>query len=332
MLRTRSLWLQAAALLLFSIAIHAQTCLSAPDIDPPTRASVEAAVRRYFDMTARGDAAALKQSSISSLASNFSGIESTLKNNQPDLGGSAAAIRPPFLLNAEGSQPLARAEFLCGVFGKFGQTPQSAVFVLNDLPPGKYSVAILDVSGGKHPITLTLVLQQLAGEWKLAGFYTRSQQACGHDASWFAQQAREFKSRSQLHNAWLYYREAIALASPVDFMSTLFTDKLYDEIQTVQPADMPINDAAVDLTAAGKTFRWTAIFPLAVADDLNVVLKYSAPDISNTQKTYEQNIQIIKAVVAKFPELKSAFTGAVARAVVASGEDYGSLLPMKEIK
>jgi hypothetical protein len=316
----------------FAAAARAQTCLSAPDIEPSTRAALEAAAKRYFEMSARADAAALKQNSIPSLAASFSAVEKALKDNQPDLTGASATVRPPYQLIAEGLEPVARAEFLCGVFGPSGQTSQSAVFALNNLPPGKYAVTILDARGGKKPITLTFVLEQQGADWKLAGFYARSQQACGHDGAWFAQQARDFKSKSQNHNAWLYYREAIALTSPVDFMSTQATDKLYDEIQTVQPADMPVNDTAIDLFAGGKTHRWTAIFPLPVGDELDVVVKYSSSDISNTQKTFEENVQVIKALVTKFPELKSAFAGVVARAVSPTGEDYGSLLPTKDMK
>lgn len=322
----------AVLLLLWTAPVLGQTCTGAADMEPPARTALETAAKRFFDMSARGDAAAMKQNSIPSLAANFAGVESALKENQPALSGASASVRPPFLLNAEGSGPLAHAEFLCGVFGPSGQTSHSAVFVLNDLPPGKYAITILDVSGGKRALTLTLVLQQLGADWKLAGYYARSQQACGHDFAWFAQQARDFKAKSQNHNAWLYYREAIALASPVDFMSTQATDKLYDEVQSVQPADMPADGNALDLNAGGKTYRWTAIFTLAVGDDLDVVVKYSAADISNTQKTFAENGQVIKALVAKFPELKTAFAGVVARAVAPSGEDYGSLLPMREIK
>ncbi len=87
------------------------------------------------------------------------------------------------------------------------------------------------------------------------------------------------------------------------------------------------------LSAAGKTYRMTEIFPLAVGDDLDVVVKYSSADISNTQKTFQDNMAVIKALVAKFPELREAFAGVVARAVdPPSGQDYGSMLPMKEIK
>ena len=46
-------------------------------------------------------------------------------------------------------------------------------------------------------------------------------------------------------------------------MSTLVRDRLYDDTQSVQPADMPANGSTVDLSAAGKTYRMTEIFPAA---------------------------------------------------------------------
>lgn len=331
-LRLRTLWLKLLSFLLLTGALHAQTCLSAADMDPSVRTALETAAKRYFDMSSRGDSAALKQNSIPSLAANFAGVEAVLKDHQANFAGAAVTIRPPFLLTAEGSEPFEHAEFLCGVFGKSGQTADSAVFALNHLPPGKYAVAIMDVTGGKSPLTLTLVLEEIGSDWKLAGFYAHSFHAAGHDGAWFVQRAREFKDKSQTHNAWLYYREAIALNSPVDFMSTQATDRLYDEIQFVQPGDMPTDGKPIDLAVGTATYRWTAIFPLAVGDDLHVVVKYSCSDISNTQKTFEENLRVIKALVAKFPELKSAFVGVVARAVAPSGDDYGSLLSMKEIK
>jgi hypothetical protein len=301
-------------------------------MDASVRTGLETTAKRYFEMSARGNVGALKQNSIGSLANSFAGIEAAVKDNQAALDGAQATVRPPFFLIADGSEPLARAEFLCGVFGKAGQTKDSAVFVLNNLPPGKYAVTILDVNGGHTPMTLTLVLQQVGSDWKLAGFYAKSTQAAGHDANWFIQHARDFKAKSENHNAWLYYREAITLSSPVDFMNTLATDQLYDEAQATQPSDLSANGNAADLSAGGKVYHVTEIFPLAVGDDLDVVVKYQATDVSNTARTFQENTALIKALVAKFPELRHAFAGVVARAVEPSGRDYGTLLPMKDIK
>jgi hypothetical protein len=298
----------------------------------PLRSVLELAARHYFDLSAHGDVAGLRQNSIPMLAGSFGGVESAVKDNAAAFSGAHATVRPPFQLTADGPEPLPHAEFLCGVFGSSGQTAQSAVFVLNNLPPGKYGVVILDVKGGKEGRMLTMILQQTGGDWKLAGFYVRPSEAAGHDAAWYAGKAREYKKKSQNHNAWLYFHEAIALSSPVDFMSTQASDRLYDETQSVQPADMPANGNAVELSAAGRSFRMTEVFPLGVGDDLDVVVKYSSLDISNTQKTFQDNMAVIKGLVVKYPELREAFAGVVARAVTPTGQDYGSMLPMKDIK
>jgi hypothetical protein len=127
--------------------------------------------------------------------------------------------------------------------------------------------------------------------------------------------------------------EAHELLTPVDFMSTLATDKLYEEAETVKPADLPSGGAGpIDLSANGQTYKVTTIFPLVVGNDLDLVVKFQYPDISNTGQAFQANMAVIKALVAKFPEFRDAFAGVVARAVEPSGRDYGTLLPMKEIK
>ncbi len=283
---------------------------------------------RLYDMAARGDAASLRQSAITSLATNFSGIESAVKDNQAHLAATQPAPRPPFLLRAEGTEPLARAEFLCGVFGAQGQTRDSAVFVIPNLPPGNYGIVTLDASSAQAAYTVSFVLQQQAGEWKLGGFYVRLTQVAGHDGNWFADRARGFKTKGQNHNAWFYYGEARELLVPVPFMATASTDKLYDEMQTVKPADLP----PVDLTAGAKTYRLTDLFPVSVAQDFDLVVKYQSADVSDSGRTFQDNAAVMKALVAKYPELRDGFAGVVVRAVEPSGRDYGSMLPMKEIK
>jgi len=301
-------------------------------MDNSVRTALETTAKRFFDMSALGDVAGLKQNSIASVASNFAGIEAAVKENQSAFARAKASVRPPYLLTADGSEPLAHAEFLCGVFASSGQTKNSAVFILNNLPPGKYGVTVLDVSGGQGGRTLTLVLQLVYNDWKLAGYTARPTEACGHDGAWFTQRARDFKAKGQNHSAWLYYREALALSAPVDFMSTLATDQLIDGAQATQPADLPANGKTIDMTAGGKVYHLTDIFPRAEGADLEVEVRYAAADVSNTARTFQDNTALIKALVAKFPEFREAFAGVVARAVDPSGRDYGTLLAMKDVK
>jgi hypothetical protein len=307
---------------------QAQTCLTTGDMDESTASALVSTATRFYDMAARTDTAALRQNAIPSLASDFSGIESAVKENQAHLTGISAVPRPPFLLKAEGTQSIERAEFLCGVFGAQGQTRDSAVFVIPNLPPGNYGIVTLDAASPQNAHTVSFVLQQAGRDWKLGGFYAKPSQIAGHDGNWFATQARESKSKGQLRNAWFYFGEARELLVPVPFMATATTDKLYDEMQAVKPADLP----PLDLAAGGKTFRVTDVFPVPIGRDLDLVVKYQSANVSDTGKTFQDNMAVMKALLAKYPECRDGFGGIVVRAVEPSGRDYGSMLPMKDIK
>jgi hypothetical protein len=336
--KSRSLLLSyaLAVLVLSAPGVLAESCLTAGDMDAPTLTTLNATALRYFELVAKGDTASLRQSAIPSLAGDFAGIETIVKDNQPALAGSKATVRPPFLLEAGGAAPIPRAEFFCGVFGSKGQSRDSAVFSLSNLPPGKYGVAILDAPSSQGAYTISMILQQQGSDWKLGGLYIRTIQSAGHDSDWYSARARDFQNKGQMHNAWLYYLEVRVLVSPLPFMSTATTDKLYDESQKLQPADFPAEGKTADLSAgsaAGATiYKLTALFPEAVGDDLDLIVKYQAADVSNTAQTYQSNVAVMKALVAKYPELRDAFAAVVARAVDPSGHDYGTLLAMKEIK
>jgi hypothetical protein len=313
---------------LSALVAQAQTCLTTSDMEEATASALVATGTRLYDMAARGDSAALRQNAITSLASDFSGIENAVKENQANLTGVRPVARPAFLLKAEGTAPLDRAEFLCGVFGAQGQTRDSAVFVIPNLPPGNYGIVTLDAASPQGAYTVSFVLQQQGNDWRLGGFYAKPSQIAGHDGNWFATHAREFKSKGQLRNAWFYFGEARELLVPVPFMATATTDKLYDEMQAVKPADL----APLDLTAGAKTFKVTDLFPVPVGRDFDLVVRYQSADVSDTGKTFQDNMVVMKALLVKYPECRDAFGGIVVRAVEPSGKDYGSMLLMKDIK
>ncbi len=327
----------AVVLLVFSASnVLAENCLTTADMDAATRTALIGAGVRYFNFVATGDAASLRQNSIPSLAADFSSIAGTVKDNQAALAGAKSTARPPFLLEADGTAAIAHAEFFCGVFGSRGQTRDSAVFYLNNLAPGKYGVVIFDAPTPKGAYTVSVILQLMGSDWKLGGLYLKAAQAGGHDSDWFIARARNFQAKGQAHNAWLYYLMARSLVSPLPFMSTAVTDKLYDDSQKLQPADFPAEgkkaDLSVGTTVGTATYKLTALFPQTVGDDLDLIVKYQVNDISNTNQTFQNNIGVMKALVGKFPEVRGAFAGVVARAVDPRGRDYGTLLTMKEIK
>jgi hypothetical protein len=332
---SRSMLLKCAALALLAFPtanVLAESCLIGSDLDSATRTALTEAGVRYFDLITKGDTASLRQRAMPSVASDFSVIETTVKDNQAALAGSKAAIRPLFLLAADGAEPIAHAEFYCGVFGSKGQTRDSAVFTLDNLSPGKYAVVIVDAPSSKVAHTVSLILRQEGSDWKLGGLYIQAAELAGHNSSWFATRARDFQAKGQMHNAWLCFIEAISLVSPLPFMSTKASDDLYDESQKLQPADFPAEGKTADLVSGTATYKLTAILPTVVGDELDLVVKYQAADVSNTNLAYQSNVAVMKALVAKYPELRNAFAAVVARAVDPGGRDYGTMLAMKEIK
>ena len=312
--------------------LTAQTCQTANDMDVTARAAITASAERYFGLAVRGDTASLRQASIPSMASDFAGIDTTVKDHQKALAGAQPILKGSFLLNADDVSPNQRQEFYCGVFGKNGQTANSAAFYLNSLPAGKYAVVLLDATSAIGRTMFSEVLQQVGNDWKLGGLYIKSAQFAGHDSDWFLAQARQFKSKGELHNAWFFYLEARNLISPLPFMSTLATDKLYDESQPLQPADLPAAGKSASLVAGTATYKLTAVFPEIVGNDLDLIVRYESANVSNANLAYQENVNVMKALVTRFPEVRDAFAAVVARAVDTSGRDYGTLLAMKDIK
>jgi hypothetical protein len=325
-------WTAVCLLVLASWTAHAQSCQTASEIEAASKTAIQTTAQRYFDMASKGDAASLRQNAIPSLASDFTGIEGTIKENQANLSGAQATIKSYFLLDASGPAPIPNAEFYCGVFGKTGQTANSAAFYLNSLPPAKYAVVLLDATSSSGRTMVSQVLQQVGTDWKLGGLYIKPAQVAGHDSEWFLARAREYKTKGQLHNAWFYYEEARSLISPLPFMSTLATDKLFDESQNLQPTDIPGGGKTADLPAGAVTYKMLSVFPQVVGKDLDLIVRYQTASIANTNQAYQDNVNVMKAALQKWPELRDGFAGIVARGVDASGQDYGTLLAMKDIK
>src|SRR5262249_34535921 len=103
------------------------------------------------------------------------------------------------------------------------------------------------------------------------------------------------------------------------------------ESHPIRPSDLPIEGNRSEFSAGGKTYRLTDMYPVGVGNDLDLVVRYESPNVSDTNLAYQENVAVIKAVVAKYPEFRDAFAGIIARATEPSGKDYGTLLGTKEL-
>ncbi len=307
----------------------AQTCDSGADLDVAAKSGIENAARRYFSMSAQGDAAGLKADAIPQVAADFASIEQAVVDNKKYFAEGTPEIAATYLLDASQSKgTLHRADFYCGIYN----SSQRVGFSISNLPAGRYALVIQQVSGDKGSIRLTMILEDIGGSWKLAGYYPRLASIGGHDGQWFLSKARDFKTANQLHDAWFYYLTAWDLLAPVDFISTPQLDKIADEMQPVRPGDLPSDDSPMNLSASGKIYRVTELAPVPAGNDLALRIRYQSADAANNAVAYQNNVAVIKAIVARYPELRDAFGAVIARAVDNSGHDYGSLLAMKDVK
>src|SRR5689334_424052 len=92
-LRTPLLWTALALLPFSGMSARAQTCQTSGDLDDATRSAITSSGQRYFAMAAKGDAASLRQNAIPSLASDFAGIESSVKGHQEALAGGQPTVK-----------------------------------------------------------------------------------------------------------------------------------------------------------------------------------------------------------------------------------------------
>ncbi len=322
----------AGLMILLAMAVGstalAQTCFNGPDLDTPTRNAIEGVARKYFDMSVHGDVAGLKANSIPAITGDFGSIERAVVTNKDFLAEGQPTIAGTYLLDAsQAKAALPRADFYCGIYNSADRIG----FFIPNLPPGRYAIVMQKVEG-KDPITLTLILQEMAGAWKLAGYYPRLTSVGDHDGQWYLAKAREYKAKVQAHNAWFYYLTAWELMAPVDFMSTPQLDKVADEMQAARPADLPSSAAPLSLTANGAVFKADEISPVPIDNNLYLRVAYTTADVANRRLASQDNLAVAKALVAKYPEVRDAFYAVIARAADDKGNEYVTVVPMKDVK
>lgn len=308
---------------------QAQECYSGSEIEGSTARAVSAAAQQYFAMSAQGDVAGLKSNAVPEVAANFGGIEQAVISNKSLFAQGQLSDTRIFVLDAINSKTTwQRAEFYCGIYN----SPDRVGFAIPNLPPGRYAITIARVTG-KEPITLTMILQDAGKDaWKLAGYYARLNSLGSHDGQWYLTKAREYKGKGQALNAWLYYLTAWDLMAPVDFMSTPALDKLADEMQAARPADVASATTPMGIMAGGKPFKVTDVAAVAVNGDLYVRVQYETPDAGNPILASQENAAVMKALLAKYPELRNAFGGLLAQATDGQGHEYGTVTPMKDVR
>ena len=315
-----------AMLLAAGLPAWAQSCQTREEMPEQARTALDNTAKQTFDQAARGDLNSLRTNSIPTL--NFdTDVASPVNGNKAAMQGATAQIRTSFLLDT-GPTPSPEGRFYCGVFGANGMAPNGAEFDIPNLPAGKYGVVFQDFNGPKGPYVLSTIFQDVGG-WKIADFRLHPEAAVGHDGLWYLEQARQFKTRGQNHNAWFYYVTSWDLLAPVPFMESRLLSKILQESGSIQPKDVPTGGKPVSYTANGKTYHITEMSVLHQDNSFDLSLKYSVPSTADFNATQADARNLANALVNQYPELKQVFNRVWAHAVDPSGGDVPGLINLK---
>ncbi len=325
-----------AALLVLSASIgvcpsaEAVSCTTASQMTPAERDHYVQTVRALGTRIQTADIAAVRQETIAPVAAQFDPVAASIQAVAPQIQAATLTVNALYSLKAADLKATQdETQFFCSV-------PGSGLVIsvtIPQLPPGDYLLAILRATGVEHPQQLSLLLQNDppgTPQWKLAGFFVRPLSAAGHDGVWYWTAARNYAQKKQDWNAYFYYQTAAFLLNPVDFLSSPNLEKLQKEAQAVRPPDLPGANPLV-LKANGQSFDITSLRTESFPGGLDLVINYRTNDVSDPVATHSQIVELMKAMLAQYPELRQAFHGLWVYANADRQSPYAIELPMNKI-
>ena len=317
-------------ILSFGSGAFAVSCTTQAQMTIAQRNGLSDAAKAMMGLIQRGDVRGLQGDTLPSVASDFSGIASTVANLKLQIQTATLTVENVYLLDASG-QPAGSAptEFFCG----------EPVVSLNfsDLPTGVYALAIGHATGVQQPQQIALILaKSTSGQWMLGGLYAKPMIYAGHDGLWYWTAARKYTAGNQNWGAWLYYGIAKRLLDPLDIMSSPNLEKLQSESAKVKPASFP-GPNPVSLAAHDGTYSLSAIDTTTAFGALDLDVHY-VPDAAQAEQLRDppsarkQVLDIMEALLDQHPELHQVFHGIWVQADQGAGSLFALELPMDSIR
>ena len=276
-----------------------------------------------------GDLQGLRANTLPAVAADFNAIAASVQNLRPLVQTATITVNEVYLLDASTNPAAAtHTDFYCG----------SPVVVVNfpSLPQGTYALAILHATGVPQPQQIAMILSKsLDNRWLLAGLFFKPMIAAGHDGLWYWVSARKYAQSNMKWNAWLYYRMASSLLSPLDFLSSPNLTKLQRESDLARPVNFP-GEKPMTLNAFGSSYTLTAIQTTTMFGSLDLDVEYSpdpneAAQLRDPAVARRQVTQVMAALVELHPELQQAFHGMWVRANQGTASLFALELPMDQI-
>jgi hypothetical protein len=310
--------------------VSAVTCTTQSQMTDAQRTVYEQAVRGLAAEIQSANVSAVKANTIASVAAQFDSIAGTIQSVSPTIQGAVLTIQSIYGLRATDLKSPQDTQFFCSV-------PGSQLLInisIPQLPPGDYAFAIMHATNVKQPQQISIILENdPAGstQWKLAGIFVRPLTYAGHDGVWYWTQARAYANKKQQWNAYFYYQTAAYLLSPVDFISSPNLEKLQKEMSSVRPDDLPGTEP-MKIVANQQTFDITNIQTDGSLGGLDLIVNYKTSDVSDPVTTRSRNIEVMKALLSRHPELREAFHGLWVYANAENQKPFAIELPMNQIQ
>jgi hypothetical protein len=308
---------------------NAASCTTQAQMTPSQRDSLVSAAQNILVQVQQGDVQSIRANTLAAVAADFDAIASSVTTLQPLLQHAAITIDNLYALDASAEpQGAPRTDFYCG----------SPVVTLNfvGLPSGTYAFVIVHGTGVPKPQQVSLMLAKTADtHWMLAGIFSKPMTEADHDGLWYWVSARKFAEKKMEWNAWLYYRLAVELLAPVEFLSSSNLDKLHHEADALHPAGLPGTDPVM-INANGSAFTITEVDTTSALGPLDLNVHFN-PDAVQTGQlrdpsaARQQVVNLMAAMLALHPELRVAFHGIWVHADQGNNSIFALELPMTEV-
>jgi hypothetical protein len=316
-----------------------ETCTTQSAMTDSDRNALANAARGMAEKVQADDAAGLQAVTIAEYAKNFGAIQGAVGNASAKVKGAALAVEQVYLLDASELKPgpdgkPGNAQFLCTL----NRSIAEADFSIPALPSGKYGFAIVEARGTATPWRLSFLMQQVQGQWQMAGFYPGAMTAAGHDGLWYWTQARTMAKSKEPWNAWLYYQQAEVLLNPSGLILSTHLEKLRNEQGTAAPpalsggisAESPLVVKGAD--GAEYHFIGLGVDDSLAKDKIDVMARLKVDQLGDAVAARKRNTDAMSALVAAYPELRKGFHGVWILSEVPGQNPYATELAMNEIR
>lgn len=317
---------------------HAEKCVTQSAMTETDRNALVSAAKGMAEKVLANDAAGLQALTIAEYAHNFGAIQGAVGSTSPKIKGATLLVEQVYLLDASDLKPGAdgkpgNAQFLCTL----NRSIAEADFSIPSLPTGKYGFAIVEARGIDAPWRLSFLMQQVQGQWQMAGFYPKAMTAAGHDGLWYWTEARKMAKSKEQWNSWLYYQQAEALLNPSGLILSTHLEKLHNEQTAAAPpalsGGISMESPLVVKGADGVEYHFIG---LGVDDSLgkekiDVIARLKVDQLGDAVTARKRNTDAMSALLAAYPELRKGFHGVWMLAEVPGQNPYATEVAVNEI-